>query len=209
MVVARRRERRRRARAGMPERGMSSPSACTSRSGHQPSAQVRPMRVNGAAGAAGVVTGLSIGHQDRAGSTERVAERDRAAVGVGLLQRGAGVRGPGEQHGGERLVDLEHVDVADAQVALLAPAPARPPRCRPLPGTDQAPARPRRTQGRGRCVHRAVRGRARGGSEPGWQGRYRSAVGRGEVVGPSGQVGGDLGQRAGQQDGLAVTGQLP
>ena len=52
------------------------------------------------------------------GGAERVPERYRAAVRVGLLQRGAGIGGPGQQHGGERLVDLEHVDVVDAQMSL-------------------------------------------------------------------------------------------
>src|SRR5262249_43372045 len=53
--------------------------------------------------------------QPRAGSTERVPDRDRATVDVDLRQVGSGLGLPGEHDRGERLVDLERVDVVDAQ----------------------------------------------------------------------------------------------
>jgi DNA-binding winged helix-turn-helix (wHTH) protein len=59
-----------------------------------------------------------LGHQDRAGGAQRVTERDGPAVRVRLLQRCPGLRRPGQQHRRERLVDLEGVDVVDAEPGL-------------------------------------------------------------------------------------------
>jgi hypothetical protein len=50
-------------------------------------------------------------HQAGAAAAERVAERDRAAVGVELRRVGADLGEPGERDRGERLVDLERADV--------------------------------------------------------------------------------------------------
>src|SRR5262245_7815194 len=47
-----------------------------------------------------------LGHQDGAGSAERVAVGDGPAVGVGLLQVGADLLGPRQHDRGECLVDL-------------------------------------------------------------------------------------------------------
>src|SRR5215469_2478262 len=66
-----------------------------------------------AAGALKLVQQL--GGQHRAGRAERMAERDGAAVHVGLLQGRTGVRRPGDEHRRERLVDLEGVDVVNLQ----------------------------------------------------------------------------------------------
>src|SRR3989304_284894 len=55
------------------------------------------------------------GHHPRSGAPERMPERDRAAVDVGLVPIGAGLGEPGADDGGERLVDLEEVDVVDAK----------------------------------------------------------------------------------------------
>ena len=49
----------------------------------------------------------------RAGGAQRVAQRDRAAVHVDLLVRDAQVLHELEHDGGERLVDLEQVDVVE------------------------------------------------------------------------------------------------
>src|SRR5918994_5152225 len=53
------------------------------------------------------------GEQLVARAPERVAEGDGAAVHVGLRQVAAGPELPGQHDGGERLVDLEQVDVVD------------------------------------------------------------------------------------------------
>src|SRR5260370_82745 len=66
-----------------------------------------------------------LGHQDRPGGAEWMAERDRTAVGVRLGQRSTGVGRPRDEHGGERLVDLEDVDVRDVEVRG-AEGPFRP-----------------------------------------------------------------------------------
>ena len=55
------------------------------------------------------------GHDASAAGAQRVADRDRAAVDVGLGQIGSGIRGPGQHHRGERLVHLEQVDVGQRQ----------------------------------------------------------------------------------------------
>ena len=60
--------------------------------------------------------------QPRARRAERVAERDRAAVGVEPAGVGAGLVQPRERHRGERLADLERADVVDREAgALRAP----------------------------------------------------------------------------------------
>ena len=58
-----------------------------------------------------------------AGHADRVAEGDGAAVDVGDLVGDAEVGHRGDADGGERLVELEQVDVAD-RLAGLARAPA-------------------------------------------------------------------------------------
>ena len=45
--------------------------------------------------------------QPGAGAAQRVAQRDRAALGIGARRVGAGLLQPGHRHAGERLVDLE------------------------------------------------------------------------------------------------------
>src|SRR6201996_7689751 len=59
------------------------------------------------------------GHQPGAAATERVTERDRAAVGVQHLGVGTGLGQPGQRDRGERLVDLEGADLVDGQAAAL------------------------------------------------------------------------------------------
>src|SRR3954449_3948762 len=49
------------------------------------------------------------GHEPHAGGTERVAERDGAAVDVHLVEVGAGLLLPGEHDGCEGFVDLDEV----------------------------------------------------------------------------------------------------
>ena len=57
-----------------------------------------------------------LGDQHRAGAAERVAERDRAAVGVDAAPcRRSSSRSPREHHRRERLVDLDEVDVVDRE----------------------------------------------------------------------------------------------
>src|SRR4029453_15340701 len=55
-----------------------------------------------------------LGHEDGARAAQRVTQGDGAAVDVGALDVGAELTLPGQHHRGERLVDLEQVDVADA-----------------------------------------------------------------------------------------------
>ena len=57
--------------------------------------------------------------QPGAGGPDGVAERDRAAVDVGALERGAGLLRPGEYDGRERLVDLEEVEVVEGEAGAL------------------------------------------------------------------------------------------
>src|SRR5215211_4424196 len=58
-------------------------------------------------------------HQLRARRAERVPERDRAAIHVGLGEVGAVLLLPGEDHRSERLVDLEQVDLVERQTGPL------------------------------------------------------------------------------------------
>ena len=58
------------------------------------------------------------GHQASAGAAERMAERDRAAVDVDLAHVGVQLLLPREHDRGERLVDLDQVDVVDGQAGL-------------------------------------------------------------------------------------------
>ena len=60
-----------------------------------------------------------LGHQHRAGAAERVADGDRPAVGVRALEVGADLLGPRQHDRGERLVDLEQVDVVDREPGAL------------------------------------------------------------------------------------------
>src|ERR1700744_328597 len=59
------------------------------------------------------------GHQPGAAATERVTERDRAAVGVQHLGVGTGLGQPGQRDRGERLVDLERPDLVDREAAAV------------------------------------------------------------------------------------------
>src|SRR5579862_302947 len=58
-------------------------------------------------------------HEARAGRAERVAEGDAAAVHVDAREVRVELALPGEHHGGERLVDLDQVDVGEPESALL------------------------------------------------------------------------------------------
>src|SRR5712691_11718304 len=71
--------------------------------------------LQGQAGAACVHGVDQGGHQPGAAGPERVADGDGAAMDVDFVQVGAGFALPGEHDAGERLVDLEQVDVADGQ----------------------------------------------------------------------------------------------
>src|SRR5947199_3689851 len=51
------------------------------------------------------------GHEPGAGRAERVAETDRTAVHVDLVEIGLRLSLPREQHGCERLVELDEVDL--------------------------------------------------------------------------------------------------
>ena len=65
-------------------------------------------------GAAGVLEAVEQrGHDAGAGHAERVAEGDGAAVDVQLVVADAELAGGGHHLGGERLVDLDEVDVID------------------------------------------------------------------------------------------------
>src|SRR5215472_14725199 len=59
------------------------------------------------------------GEQAGAGAAHRVAERDGAAVDVDLVRVGLVHAQPGQHHRGERLVDLEQVDVAQGHAAAV------------------------------------------------------------------------------------------
>src|ERR671910_680079 len=54
------------------------------------------------------------GHEPGAGGAQRVPEGDGAAVDVDLGRVGAGLAPPGDHDRGERLVDLDEVDVVEA-----------------------------------------------------------------------------------------------
>ena len=54
-----------------------------------------------------------------AGAAERMAEGDGAAVHVDLAHVGLELLLPGQHDRGERLVDLEQVDVVDGETASL------------------------------------------------------------------------------------------
>src|SRR5579884_1735198 len=58
-------------------------------------------------------------HQPRAARPKRVAESDGAAVDVHLLRIGAEAARGNDRDAGERLVDLEEVDIADLESRLL------------------------------------------------------------------------------------------
>ena len=64
-----------------------------------------------------------LGEQDGAGAAERVAEGDGAAVGVDPVEVGAELLGPRQHDRGERLVDLEDVDVVDAEAVAVEQVP--------------------------------------------------------------------------------------
>ena len=82
------------------------------------------------------------GHDAGAGHAERVAERDRAAVHVQLVPRDSELLGRRDHLGGERLVDLDEVDVVDRHVG---------PGERPAAGLDRAEAHDLGVDGRHRA----------------------------------------------------------
>src|SRR5258708_40325165 len=55
------------------------------------------------------------GHQAGAAGAERVAEGDCAAVDIYFRKIGASLALPGDHYAGERLIDLDAIDVVDAQ----------------------------------------------------------------------------------------------
>ena len=65
------------------------------------------------------------GHDPRAGHPERVAERDRAAVGVELVRVDAELVAAGHDLRRERLVHLDHVHVVDRHARRLEHRPDR------------------------------------------------------------------------------------
>src|SRR3712207_2795462 len=76
---------------------------------------------HGLQGVAGAPLGLRVdgrGGDAGAGRAERVADRDRTAVDVDLVQRDGGFALPGEDDRAEGLVDLEQVDVVDGQAGV-------------------------------------------------------------------------------------------
>ena len=63
-----------------------------------------------------------LGEEHRARAAERMAEGDGAAVGVHLLHVRVDLLRPREHDGGERLVDLERVDVVGREARALEQA---------------------------------------------------------------------------------------
>jgi NAD(P)H-dependent flavin oxidoreductase YrpB (nitropropane dioxygenase family) len=73
-----------------------------------------------AVAAAGALEGVDQGgEQAGAGGAEGVAEGDRAAAHVDLTEVGAGLALPGQDHRGERLVDLDQVDPGQGHPGLV------------------------------------------------------------------------------------------
>src|SRR5437773_153472 len=97
--------------AAMPrERGLD---ALDQRAGAEATAAAHGHEAVTATGALELVEGLR--GEDGAGAAERVAEADRAAVGVDLGVIGADLALPRDDDRCERLVDLRDVDVVDGQ----------------------------------------------------------------------------------------------
>ena len=65
-------------------------------------------------------------HDPGAARADRMAERDRAAVDVDLRPVEAELAAVGERLRGERLVDLDQVEVLDPQLELLEQLASRP-----------------------------------------------------------------------------------
>jgi hypothetical protein len=82
-----------------------------------------------------------VGDDLRSRHPQRAAERDRPAVDVRLLERGAGRLRPAQDDPGERLVDLEEVD---ARRSPGGGSPARTRRARPGSGRSAATSARRR-----------------------------------------------------------------
>src|SRR5271167_2485975 len=59
------------------------------------------------------------GHQDRAGRSERMPHADGAAERIEMVEFGAGLDPPRQWYRREGLVDLEGIDVPDAQPGAL------------------------------------------------------------------------------------------
>src|SRR5437764_3859584 len=76
------------------------------------------------AGAGVLETVEERGHDPRASHAERVTEGDRAAVRVELLPRDAELSGRRHHLRGERLIDLDQVDVVDRQPRASERLPA-------------------------------------------------------------------------------------
>jgi hypothetical protein len=85
----------------------------SARAGADPAAAAHADQCAGATGAVQLVDGLR--GEEAPGGAERVAERNRAAVGVDPLRVGLHRPGPCEHDRGEGFVDLEYVDVVNAQ----------------------------------------------------------------------------------------------
>src|SRR6266851_3057896 len=60
-----------------------------------------------------------LGDEPAAGRTERMAKGDRTAVRIHTSHVGLKRPRPAKDHGGERLIDLEQVDVADSKTVFL------------------------------------------------------------------------------------------
>src|SRR5216683_4876466 len=71
-----------------------------------------------------------LGDEPAAGRAERMAKRNRAAVRIHTSHVGLKRARPAKDHGGERLIDLEQVDVADSKTVFLEELTSR--RHRPL-----------------------------------------------------------------------------
>ena len=87
--------------------------ALDDRAGAEPATAAHRHEAVAPAGALELVERL--GEEDRTRAAERVAQGDGAAVRVHLLHVGVDLLRPREHDGGERLVDLERVDVVGGQ----------------------------------------------------------------------------------------------
>src|SRR5262245_60091283 len=91
--------------------------ALDDRAGAQAATAAHADEGGGLVGPLELVEGL--GHEERPRTPEGVAEGDGPAVGVGLVEVGLDLAGPGQHDRGEGLVDLEQVDVADGHARAV------------------------------------------------------------------------------------------
>src|SRR5688500_250347 len=94
--------------SGHPFDQRGGPEAATAAHGHQSVASIRPLQLED-----------RLGDEDATGASERVRECKGAAVDVDLLPGRLDLALPGKHVRGERLVDLDHVDVVDGQLVAL------------------------------------------------------------------------------------------